>query len=294
MFQGSIVALVTPFKQGELDEKALRDLVEFHIAEGTNAIVPCGTTGESATLSHEEHCRVIEIVIDQAKKRVPVIAGAGSNSTKEAVFLTEHAKKSGADAVLSITPYYNKPTQAGLYQHFKTIAEQVDIPIVLYNVPGRTGVNMLPDTVIELSKIKNIVGVKEASGSLDQAGAIIQHTDDSFDVISGEDSLTFPMMAMGAKGVISVTANVAPKKMAQMCRAVLENNMIEARKLHYELIDLSKAVFYETNPIPAKKAVYLMGLIENEIRLPLVEMTKENTEKLQTVMKNLGIKIVNN
>lgn len=294
MFQGSIVALVTPFKQGELDEKALRDLVEFHIAEGTNAIVPCGTTGESATLSHEEHCRVIEIVIDQAKKRVPVIAGAGSNSTKEAVFLTEHAKKSGADAVLSITPYYNKPTQAGLYHHFKTIAEQVDIPVVLYNVPGRTGVNMLPDTVIELSKIKNIVGVKEASGSLDQAGAILQHTDDSFDVISGEDSLTFPMMAMGAKGVISVTANVAPKKMAQMCKAVLENNMIEARKLHYELIDLSKAVFYETNPIPAKKAVYLMGLIENEIRLPLVEMTKENTEKLKTVMKNLGIKIVNN
>ena len=294
MFQGSIVALVTPFKQGELDEKALRDLVEFHIAEGTNAIVPCGTTGESATLSHEEHCRVIEIVINQAKKRVPVIAGAGSNSTKEAVFLTEHAKKSGADAVLSITPYYNKPTQAGLYQHFKTIAEQVDIPIVLYNVPGRTGVNMLPDTVIELSKIKNIVGVKEASGSLDQAGAILQHTDNSFDVISGEDSLTFPMMAMGAKGVISVTANVAPKKMAQMCKAVLENNMIEARKLHYELIDLSKAVFYETNPIPAKKAVYLIGLIENEIRLPLVEMTKENTEKLKTVMKNLGIKIVNN
>lgn len=294
MFQGSIVALVTPFKQGELDEKALRDLVEFHIAEGTNAIVPCGTTGESATLSHEEHCRVIEIVIDQAKKRVPVIAGAGSNSTKEAVFLTEHAKKSGADAVLSITPYYNKPTQAGLYQHFKTIAEQVDIPIVLYNVPGRTGVNMLPDTIIELSKIKNIVGVKEASGSLDQAGAILQYTNDSFDVISGEDSLTFPMMAMGAKGVISVTANVAPKKMAQMCKAVLENNMIEARKLHYELIDLSKAVFYETNPIPAKKAVYLMGLIENEIRLPLVEMTKENTEKLKTVMKNLAIKIVNN
>lgn len=294
MFQGSIVALVTPFKQGELDEKALRDLVEFHIAEGTNAIVPCGTTGESATLSHEEHCRVIEIVIDQAKKRVPVIAGAGSNSTKEAVFLTEHAKKSGADAVLSITPYYNKPTQAGLYQHFKTIAEQVDIPVVLYNVPGRTGVNMLPDTIIELSKIKNIVGVKEASGSLDQAGAILQYTNDSFDVISGEDSLTFPMMAMGAKGVISVTANVAPKKMAQMCKAVLENNMIEARKLHYELIDLSKAVFYETNPIPAKKAVYLMGLIENEIRLPLVEMTKENTEKLKTVMKNLGIKIVNN
>ena len=294
MFQGSIVALVTPFKQGELDEKALRNLVEFHISEGTDAIVPCGTTGESATLSHEEHCRVIEIVIEQVNKRIPVIAGAGSNSTKEAIFLTEHAKKSGADAVLSITPYYNKPTQEGLFQHFKTIAEHVDIPMVLYNVPGRTGVNMLPETVVRLSKIKNIVGVKEASGSLDQAGAIIQHTDDSFDVISGEDSLTFPMMAMGAKGVISVVANVAPKKMAQMCKAVLNNNMLEARKLHYELLDLSKAVFYETNPIPAKKAVYLMGLMENEIRLPLVEMTKENTEKLKTVMKNLGIKIVNN
>ena len=293
MFQGSIVALVTPFKQGELDEKALRNLVEFHISEGTDAIVPCGTTGESATLSHEEHCRVIEIVIEQVNKRIPVIAGAGSNSTKEAIFLTEHAKKSGADAVLSITPYYNKPTQEGLFQHFKTIAEHVDIPMVLYNVPGRTGVNMLPETVVRLSKIKNIVGVKEASGSLDQAGAIIQHTDDSFDVISGEDSLTFPMMAMGAKGVISVTANVAPKKMAQMCKAVLNNNMLEARKLHYELLDLSKAVFYETNPIPAKKAVYLMGLMENEIRLPLVEMTKENTEKLKNVMQNLGIKIVN-
>lgn len=294
MFQGSIVALVTPFKQGELDEKALRNLVEFHISEGTDAIVPCGTTGESATLSHEEHCRVIEIVIEQVNKRIPVIAGAGSNSTKEAIFLTEHAKKSGADAVLSITPYYNKPTQEGLFQHFKTIAEHVDIPMVLYNVPGRTGVNMLPETVVRLSKIKNIVGVKEASGSLDQAGAIIHNASESFDVISGEDSLTFPMMAMGAKGVISVVANVAPKKMAQMCKAVLNNNMLEARKLHYELLDLSKAVFYETNPIPAKKAVYLMGLMENEIRLPLVEMTKENTEKLKKVMEKLGIKIVNN
>ena len=294
MFQGSIVALVTPFKQGELDEKAIRNLVEFHISEGTDAIVPCGTTGESATLSHEEHCRVIEIVIEQVNKRIPVIAGAGSNSTKEAIFLTEHAKKSGADAVLSITPYYNKPTQEGLFQHFKTIAEHVDIPMVLYNVPGRTGVNMLPETVVRLSKVKNIVGVKEASGSLDQAGAIIHNASESFDVISGEDSLTFPMMAMGAKGVISVVANVAPKKMAQMCKAVLNNNMLEARKLHYELLDLSKAVFYETNPIPAKKAVYLMGLMENEIRLPLVEMTKENTEKLKKVMEKLGIKIVNN
>ncbi len=294
MFKGSIVALITPFKNGEVDEKSLRDLVEFHIAEGTNAIVPCGTTGESATLSHEEHCRVIEIVIEQAKKRIPVIAGAGSNSTKEAVFLTEHAKKSGADAVLSITPYYNKPTQEGLYQHFKTIAENVDIPIILYNVPGRTGVNMLPETVIRLSAIKNIQGIKEASGSLDQAGAVIQHTDINFDVISGEDSLTFPMMCMGAKGVISVAANVAPKKTAAMCKAVLDNNMELGRKLHYEIVDLCKAVFLETNPIPAKMAVYMMGLAEKEIRLPLTELSQENTNKLKQVMEKLNIKIVRN
>lgn len=293
MFKGSIVALVTPFKDGEVDEKALRDLVEFHISEGTDAIVPCGTTGESATLSHEEHCKVIEIVIEQARKRVPVIAGAGSNSTREAVFLTEHAKKSGANAVLSITPYYNKPTQEGLYRHFKTIAESVDIPLILYNVPGRTGLNMLPETVTRLSGVKNIIGIKEASGSLDQAGAIIKGTDSSFDVISGEDSLTFPMMVMGAKGVISVTANVVPAKMSEMCKAVLEGRIEQARNLHYELIDLSKSLFLETNPIPVKKAVYMMGLAGREIRLPLVEMTEKNASILRDVMSKLNIKIVN-
>lgn len=293
MFKGSIVALVTPFKDGEVDEKALRDLVEFHISEGTDAIVPCGTTGESATLSHEEHCKVIEIVIEQARKRVPVIAGAGSNSTREAVFLTEHAKKSGADAVLSITPYYNKPTQEGLYRHFKAIAESVDIPLILYNVPGRTGLNMLPETVIRLSGVKNIIGIKEASGSLDQAGAIIKGTDSSFDVISGEDSLTFPMMVMGAKGVISVTANVVPAKMSEMCHAVLEGRIEQARNLHYELIDLSKSLFLETNPIPVKKAVYMMGLAGREIRLPLLEMTEKNASILRDVMSKLNIKIVN-
>lgn len=293
MFKGSIVALVTPFKDGEVDEKALRDLVEFHISEGTDAIVPCGTTGESATLSHEEHCKVIEIVIEQARKRVPVIAGAGSNSTREAIFLTEHAKKSGADAVLSITPYYNKPTQEGLYRHFKAIAESVDIPLILYNVPGRTGLNMLPETVIRLSGVKNIIGIKEASGSLDQAGAIIKGTDSSFDVISGEDSLTFPMMVMGAKGVISVTANIVPAKMSEMCKAVLEGRIEQARNLHYELIDLSKSLFLETNPIPVKKAVYMMGLAGREIRLPLVEMTEKNASILRDVMSKLNIKIVN-
>ena len=294
MFQGSMVALVTPFKNGELDEEALRNLVEFHINLGTSAIIPCGTTGESATLSHEEHCRVIEIVVAQANKRIKVIAGAGSNSTKEAIFLTEHAKKSGADAVLSITPYYNKPTQSGLYEHFKAIAESVDIPLILYNVPSRTGVNMLPETVLKLSKLKNIVGIKEASGSLDQAGAILQHTNrNEFVVLSGEDSLTFPMMAMGATGVISVVANICPDKMSKMCNLLLDNKMEEARKIHYELLDLCKVVFIETNPIPVKKAVYMMGLIESEIRLPLVQMTDENSKKLENIMVNLGVKIKN-
>lgn len=293
MFHGSIVALITPFKDGSVDEKALRNLVEFHIAEGTNAILPCGTTGESATLSHEEHCKVIEIVIEQADKRIPVIAGAGSNSTKEAVFLTEHAKKSGADAVLSITPYYNKPTQEGLFRHFKTIAESVDIPVILYNVPGRTGVNMLPDTVIRLSEIDNISGVKEASGSLDQAGTIIKGAGDKFSVISGDDSLTFPMMCMGAKGVISVAANVAPKKVAEMCRLTLAGNMAAGRSAHYEILDLYGAMFFETNPIPAKMALYMMGLIEKDIRLPLVELSDANCKKLKSVMNGLGIKTVN-
>lgn len=294
MLQGSMVALVTPFKNGELDEEALRNLVEFHVNSGTSAIIPCGTTGESATLSHEEHCRTIEIVVEQANKRIQVIAGAGSNSTKEAIFLTEHAKKSGADAVLSITPYYNKPTQIGMYEHFKAIAESVDIPIVLYNVPGRTGVNMLPDTVIKLSKIKNIVGIKEASGSLDQAGAILHHTNrDEFVVLSGEDSLTYPMMAMGATGVISVVANICPNKMADMCNAVLNNNFEEGRKLHFELLDLCKTVFIETNPIPVKQAVYMMGLIDKEIRLPLTNLTPGNIKILEKVMLDLGIEIKN-
>lgn len=293
MFQGSIVALVTPFKNGNIDEEKLRQLVEFQISNGTDGIVPCGTTGESATLSHEEHCKVIEIVIDQVNKRIPVIAGAGSNSTKETVFLAEHAKKVGADAVLLITPYYNKPTQNGLYEHFKYVAENINIPQILYNVPSRTGVNMLPETVVKLSHINNIVGIKEASGDVDQSSAIIKNAKDGFIVLSGEDSLTYPLMTIGAKGVISVVTNIAPKLMSDLCKATLNGDFNTGRKLHYKLFNIFKTVFIETNPIPAKEALYMMGLIGDEIRLPLVKMADSNREKLKSVLKELEINIVN-
>lgn len=293
MFHGSMVALITPFKDGVIDEKGLRELVEFQIAGGTDGLVPCGTTGESATLSHEEHCRVIEIVIDQARGRVPVIAGAGSNSTKETVYLADHARKSGADAVLLITPYYNKPTQEGLYQHFKYVAERVDIPQILYNVPSRTGVNMLPETVVRLSAIKNIVGIKEASGSLDQASIIIKNAEPNFILLSGEDSITFPLMALGAKGVISVVTNIVPDMMALMCDRFEAGDMRGAAEMHYKLFDLFKIVFIETNPIPVKRAMYMLGLSSDEIRLPLIPMSDSNSSKLKAVLSTLGVKTVN-
>lgn len=293
MFKGSIVAIVTPMKNGKVDEKALRDLVEFQIQNGTDGIVPCGTTGESATLSYEEHCQVIDIVIDQTQKRVPVIAGTGSNSTHETIYLTEHAKKAGADCALIITPYYNKPTQEGLYQHFKAVAEAVDIPIILYNVPGRTAVNMLPETVIRLSKIGNIVGVKEASGSLDQATEILSNVDKGFALLSGEDSLSFPLFCIGAKGVISVATNIVPSMMADMWDSFDRGDFLRAREIHMKLFPLFKAIFFETNPIPVKKAVYLMGMIEDEIRLPLVTMTKTNEDKLRKVLVDLELKLKN-
>ena len=293
MFHGSIVALITPFKDGQVDEESLRNLVDFQIAGGTDGIVPCGTTGESATLSHEEHCRVIEIVIDQVKGRVPVIAGAGSNSTAETVFLAQHAKKSGADAVLLITPYYNKPTQNGLYNHFKYVSENVDIPQILYNVPSRTGVNMLPETVVGLSKLKNIIGIKEASGNVDQASAIIKDTHKDFILLSGEDSLTFPLMAIGAKGVISVVTNIVPDLMSSLCNKCLNGDYDGARELHYKLFDIFKTVFLETNPIPVKKAMYMMGLACDEIRMPLIPMSESNGAKLKAVINALGVKTIN-
>jgi 4-hydroxy-tetrahydrodipicolinate synthase len=289
MFSGSIVAIVTPFKNGKVDEKALGDLVEWHIASGTNAIVPCGTTGESATLEYEEHYRVIEVVIKAANKRVPVIAGTGANATDETIMITKMAKKLGADAALLVSPYYNKPTQEGLYRHYKAVAEAVKMPILLYNVPGRTAVNILPATVARLAEIKNIVAIKEATGDMKQVSEVIRLCGDRITVISGDDFTTFPLLALGGKGVISVTANVAPREVSDMCRLWREGKHEEARGLHYRLEPLNQAMFIETNPIPAKTALALMGRIREEFRLPLCEMSEANKEKLRKTIKVFGL-----
>ena len=289
MFQGSIVAIVTPFANGAVDEEKLRELVEFQIENGTDAIVPCGTTGEASTLDYEEHDRVIQIVVEQVKKRVPVIAGTGSNSTHEAIELTEHAKKLGADGALLVTPYYNKPTQEGLYRHYKAVAEAVALPQVLYNVPGRTGVNLLPETVARLAEISNIVAIKEATGSLQQASEVLALCGDKIDVLSGDDFITFPMMACGAKGVISVTANIMPKEVAALVDAFNAGNMEEARRLHLKLLKISNAMFIESNPVPVKTAVALMGKASDEVRLPLAPMAEANKAKLVAIMKEYGL-----
>lgn len=285
MFTGSLVAIVTPFRRGKVDERALGDLIEWQIQQGTNGIVPCGTTGESATLTHEEHNRVIEFTVDVVNRRVPVIAGTGSNSTEEAIALTRHAKHAGADAALLITPYYNKPTQEGLYRHYKAIAEAVDLPLVLYNIPGRTGVNMLPSTIARLAAIRTIVGVKEGSGSVQQASDIVQMCGERLTVLAGDDALTLPMMAVGGKGVITVTANLVPADMAQLVDAFAKGRIEEARQLHFKLSPLFAALFYETNPIPVKEALGLMGKIDPELRLPLCPMAQDTREKLIRVLK---------
>jgi 4-hydroxy-tetrahydrodipicolinate synthase len=289
MFSGSIIAIVTPFRNGKVDERALGDLIEWQIAQGTNGIVPCGTTGESATLTHEEHHRVVKLVVEVVKRRVPVIAGTGSNSTDEAISLTRHAKEAGADGALLITPYYNKPTQEGLYRHYKAVAEAVDIPQVLYNIPSRTGVNMLPATVARLAVMKTIVGIKEGSGSVQQASDIAQTCGDRLTVLAGDDALTLPMMAVGAKGVITVTANIMPKEMAQLVAAFLAGRVDEARRLHFALSPLFTALFYETNPIPIKEALGMMGKIDPELRLPLCAMSPDNRNQLARVMKELRL-----
>jgi 4-hydroxy-tetrahydrodipicolinate synthase len=289
MFKGSMVAIVTPFRNGKVDEKALGDLIEFHVKSGTDVIVPCGTTGESATLSHEEHHRVVEFTVKTVNKRVPVIAGGGSNSTSETLELTTHAKKAGADGVLLITPYYNKPTQEGLYQHFKKVAESVDIPIVLYNVPGRTSVNMLPATVARLRPVKNIVGIKEATGDLRQVSELIRLCGRDFDVISGDDFTTLPLLHLGGVGAISVTANIAPADAAAMFDAFFAGKMEEALKFHFKMEPLHSLMFVETNPIPVKTALALMGKISEEFRLPLCAIADANKEKLKKAMKDYGL-----
>jgi len=286
MFKGSMVALVTPFKDGKVDEKALKELVEFHIKGGTSALVPCGTTGESATLNYQEHDKVIELTVQSAKGRIPVIAGTGSNSTEEAIMLTDHAKKSGADASLQVSPYYNRPTQKGLYLHFKAIAEAVDIPIILYNIASRTGVNIEPETFAKLAEIKNIVGVKEASGSLEQMARIRKSCPKGFLLISGDDALTLPVLSIGGVGIISVVANIIPRDVADMCAAFEKGDIKKAESLHYKMLPLVKAMFVETNPIPVKTAMGLMKMIDPQMRLPLCEMLPENREKLVKALKD--------
>lgn len=287
MFSGSYVAIVTPFKNGAVDYAALRELVEFQIENGTSGIVPCGTTGESATLTHEEHKMVNKTVIEQVAGRVQVIAGAGSNNTAEAIELAKDAEQAGADAILCITPYYNKPTQEGLFQHFKEVNDHINIPIVLYNVPGRTGSNMLPATVQRLAKLKNIVAIKEASGMLDQVTEIITNT--NLDVLSGDDALTLPIMALGGKGIVSVAANIVPDMVANLCRAALNGDFAAAREINSKLFFISKAMFIETNPIPVKTALSLMNKISLEFRLPLVQMQTENKTKLQNILKQYSV-----
>ena len=289
MFKGVFVAVVTPFKNGKIDEEALRGLIDFQIAGGVDGIVPCGTTGESATLNHEEHDQVIRIAVDACKGKASVLAGTGSNSTQEAIQLSRNAKNAGADGLLQITPYYNKPNQEGLYHHFSSIADAVDLPIVLYNVPSRTSVNMVPETVVRLAKIENIVGIKEASGSLQAISKIIDNCGKDFTVLSGDDPLLWPILAIGGKGVISVTANILPAKVAALCKAAAIGDIAGARSLHYELMDINDSLFIDTNPIPVKAALHLMGKIENELRGPLIKLSKDTLERLKKAMACHGL-----
>jgi len=289
MIGGAIVAIVTPFRDGEVDEKALRGLIEEQIAHGTDGIAPCGTTGESTTLSHEEHDRVIEITVEAVNKRVPVIAGTGSNSTAEAIRLTKHAWKAGADAALLVCPYYNRPTQEGLYRHYRAIAEEVPIPIVIYNIAGRTGVNMQSETLARLAEIPNIVGVKEASGSLKQMSDVIRLCGPDFSVLSGDDIFTLALMALGGTGVISVISNIVPGDMAALVDAFAAGDLAKARTLHHRMSPLIDALFVETNPIPVKAALAIMGKIDYELRLPLCRMGEANEAILKKAMRQYGL-----
>ena len=280
-------AIVTPFRGGRVDAPALERLVDYQIENGTSALVPCGTTGESATLTHDEHHEVVALTIQFARKRVPVIAGTGSNSTAEAISLTEHARKWGADAALLITPYYNKPMQEGLYAHYMAVADAVDIPQVLYNVPARTAVSISPDTVARLAAHPNIVAIKEASGSMDYVSQLRSVSDIA--ILSGNDNLTLPLMGLGAVGAISVLANVVPKLCSEMMAAVARNEWDHAREIHYKTFALTEALFCETNPIPVKEALVMMGLIDGEIRLPLTRLSEKNAPRLHRELAALGL-----
>lgn len=290
MFKGSLVAIVTPFKNGRVDEKKFIELIEFQIRNQTSGIVPCGTTGESATLSFQEHERVIEITVEAVKKRIPVVAGTGSNSTQEAIMLTQHAAAAGADASLQVSPYYNRPTQQGLYEHFKAIASSVDIPIILYNIAARTGVNIEPETIARLAgDCKNIVAVKEASGNLDQMSRIKALCGKNFTLVSGDDSLTLPILSIGGSGIISVVANIVPQDVAALVAEFEKGNLSKAQQLHYKLLPLIKAMFIETNPIPVKTAMGLLGMCAADLRLPMSQISQENLEKLKKALRDYGL-----
>jgi 4-hydroxy-tetrahydrodipicolinate synthase len=290
-FSGAYTALITPFRNGAIDELALRSLVNFQIEQGIDGLVPCGTTGESVTLSESEHDRVIEIVVEQAAGRVPVIAGTGSNDTRTTIDRTRHARAAGADAALVVVPYYNKPTQDGMVRHFTVIVEAVDLPIVLYNVPGRTGVNMQPETTLRLAQLPNIVAIKEAGGNLDQVSEIVLGAPEGFAVLSGDDSLTAPIVSVGGAGVISVTSNIAPRAVAEMTHAALAGDFRAARRMHQRLFDLNRSMFLENNPTAVKTAAGMIGLCSSEVRPPLTEMSAQNRGRLAETMAAFGFSV---
>ncbi len=288
MFKGCFVAVVTPFRRGEIDEAAFKELVRFLVEKGVDGIVPCGTTGESPALSHEEHRRVIKLAVKEARKRVAVIAGTGSNNTKEAEELTEFAKDCGADGALVVAPYYNKPTPRGLESHYRRL-ERIGLPLVIYNIPSRTGINIPPSIVAKLSQLNNVVGIKEASGSMDQVSSIIAQSEPNLSILSGDDSLTLPILSLGGVGVVSVVANILPKETHDLVSSYLRGDIERAKELHYKLFDLCKAMFIETNPLPIKTAMARLGMIEKEWRLPLEAMEKKNEEKLERALSGYGL-----
>ena len=289
MFEGVLTALVTPFRDDAIDEKALTELVNAQIAAGIDGLVPCGSTGESATLSHAEHRRVVELVVAAAGGKIPVVAGTGSNSTREAIALTRYAKEAGADGALLISPYYNKPTQEGIVAHYQAIAAETAFPLIVYNIPGRTASNILPETMARLAAIEHVVGVKEACGDIDQIARVVASCPEDFCVLSGDDSYTLPLLALGGKGVISTTANVAPAEMCELVRRFRSGDLEGARALHFRLLPLFDALFRESNPIPVKAALALMGRIGEEIRPPLTRIAEGGREHLQLVLKEFGL-----
>jgi 4-hydroxy-tetrahydrodipicolinate synthase len=282
--------MVTPFRNGKIDEPKVKELVELHVKSGTDAIVPCGTTGESPTLSHDEHRQMVELTVATAAGRIPVIAGTGSNSTSEAIDLTRHAERAGVQGALVVNPYYNKPTQEGLYRHFRTVAEATSLPILVYNIQGRTAVNIETDTMARLARdAQNIVGVKEASGSLDQMSQVILACGPDFSVLSGDDNITLPLLVIGGRGVISVIANIVPRETSEMVHAALDGDWKRARELHYKLFPLARAAFLETNPIPIKEAMAMAGMLEPEFRLPMCRMGDANRQKLRAILESYGL-----